>query len=205
MNNKPVSRKKDIVIQELNGEVLVYDLRDNKAFCLNETSALVWQMCDGNNSVSEISKNLSKKLKSVVSEDYVWLAIDQLKDENLIANAEELRSSFEAMNRRDVIKKVGLASMIALPFVAGMVAPTSAMAVSAGLPNQSAVGSASTTGNVCGNNGGGGPSRNAVCQANYGSGSPNDVCNSGNSASTPGTCTYDNGTNTSTFNCRCIA
>lgn len=130
MNNKPVSRKKDIVIQELNGEVLVYDLKDNKAFCLNETAASVWQMCDGNTSISEISENLSKKLKSDVNEDLVWLAIDQLKTENLIANGDDLVSSFEGMNRRDVIKKVGLASMIALPVIAGLVAPAAVSAAS---------------------------------------------------------------------------
>ncbi len=33
-------RNKDIVIQEIEGEVLVYDLMSNKAVCLNETSAL---------------------------------------------------------------------------------------------------------------------------------------------------------------------
>jgi hypothetical protein len=31
----PQSRKNDIVVQDLNGEVLIYDLKANKAFCLN--------------------------------------------------------------------------------------------------------------------------------------------------------------------------
>ena len=129
-NNKPLGRKTDIVVQEMNGEVLIYDLKDNKAFCLNETSALVWQMCDGEKSVSAISNDLSKKLKSPINEDLIWLAIDQLKKENLIANGEELPNNFEGMNRRDVIKKVGLASMIALPVISGLVAPTAINAAS---------------------------------------------------------------------------
>lgn len=128
--SKPISRKDNIVIQEIDGETLIYDLSKNKAFCLNETSALIWEMCDGERSVSEISKELSQKLNNPANEDLVWLAIDQLKKENLIANAEELENKFEGMNRREVIKKVGLGTMIALPLVSGLIAPTSIHAAS---------------------------------------------------------------------------
>lgn len=143
-SNYPLSRKEDIVIQEADGEVLIYDMSKNKAFCLNETSALVWQMCDGNKSVSEISKGISKKLGAPSNEDLVWLAIDQLKKENLIANSEELSSNFEGMSRREVIKKVGLGTMIALPIVTGLVAPTAVHALSSGQP-VAGTGSAATT------------------------------------------------------------
>ena len=37
----PVARKEGLVIQETSNEVLVYDLTINKAFCLNQTSAIV--------------------------------------------------------------------------------------------------------------------------------------------------------------------
>lgn len=132
MNNdfKPVPLKENIVVQELNGEVLIYDLGKNKAYCLNETSALVWQMCNGNKSIGEISQEISKKLKSPVTEDFVWLAIDQLKKDNLLANNEEIIPNFNGLSRREVIKKVGLGTMIALPVVASLVAPTAAMAQS---------------------------------------------------------------------------
>ena len=131
----PVSRKDDIIVQELKGEVLIYDLKENKAFCLNETSALVWQMCDGNKSVTEISQAISQKLKSPATEDFVWLAIDQLKKENLLANGEEILPAFDGMSRREVIKKVGLGTMIALPIISSLVAPTAAQAQSrAGTP-----------------------------------------------------------------------
>jgi hypothetical protein len=50
MNTKdyPISRQNNIVTQEVESELLIYDLVENKAFCLNETSAFVWQNCDGN-------------------------------------------------------------------------------------------------------------------------------------------------------------
>lgn len=129
--NTPLSRKTDIVVQELDGEVLIYDLVKNKAFCLNETSALVWDLCDGTKSVTEISQSVGKKLNSPANEDIVWLAIDQLKKEKLIENNTELVSPFEGMTRRAVIKQVGLGTMIALPFVASIMAPKAVHAQSA--------------------------------------------------------------------------
>jgi hypothetical protein len=127
----PQSRKTDIVVQDLNREVLIYDLNLNKAFCLNETSALVWQACDGTKSVSEISQAISKKLNEPASEDLVWLALDQLKKKNLLDNSEEIVPNFYGVSRREVIKKVGLTTMIALPFISSLVAPTPLMAQSA--------------------------------------------------------------------------
>lgn len=128
MNRAPKSRKNDLVVQEMDGEILIYDLSDNKAFSLNETSALVWELCDGNNSISEISQELSKKLKANTNEELVWLALDQLKKEKLIENEEIVPASFEGLSRREVIRKIGLGSMIALPIVSSIVAPTSVSA-----------------------------------------------------------------------------
>ena len=126
----PKARKENLVVQELDGEVLIYDLNTNKAFSLNETSSLVWQLCDGDNSVSEISESIGRKLDSPANEDLVWLALDQLKKEKLISNGEEVVSSFAGMSRREVIKKVGMGTMIALPLVSSLVAPTAASAQS---------------------------------------------------------------------------
>ena len=54
-SKNPVSRKKNIVIQELEEEILIYDLAKNKALCLNESAKMIWLECDGTNSVTEIS------------------------------------------------------------------------------------------------------------------------------------------------------
>ena len=126
----PLSRKENIVEQELPNEVLIYDLKENKALCLNETSALVWQLCDGQKSTAEISRIMSEKLKSPVTEDFVWLALERLKKENLLANGESIESNFAGLSRRQVIKKVGFASMIALPLISAIIAPTAANAQS---------------------------------------------------------------------------
>lgn len=127
---KPQSRKDNIVVQKLDGEVLIYDLKVNKAFCLNETLALVWQSCDGNKSVPEISRQVSKTIGESMSDDLIWLAISELKKENLLANGEDITNKFEGLSRREVIRKIGFASMVALPVISSLLAPTAIQAAS---------------------------------------------------------------------------
>ena len=132
MNSYPQSLKKDIVVQNLEDETLIYNLKTNKALCLNETSALIWKMCDGKTSISEIAEKLGKKLKKPVNAELVWLAVDQLSKENLLENADRMPSDFAGLSRREVIRKVGFASVIALPMISAVVAPIAASAQSGG-------------------------------------------------------------------------
>ena len=122
----PAARKSGLVIQEVPDEVLVFDLESNKAHCLNKTAAMVWKSCDGNTSVPEIAKFVEKQTGKNANDDLVWLAIDQLAESNL------LEANFSAptngQSRREVIKKIGLASMVAIPVVASLVAPKNALA-----------------------------------------------------------------------------
>jgi Coenzyme PQQ synthesis protein D (PqqD) len=124
MKQRPKSRQKDLVIQEMDNEILVYDLSSHRAFCLNEASALVWQACDGKNSISEIAQVVSRTLKSDINEDFVWVAVDRLKKEKLISNGEDITSPFSGLSRREVIKKIGFSTMVALPVVSSLVAPS---------------------------------------------------------------------------------
>lgn len=128
--NKPKTRNENIVVQEMEKEILIYDLKENKAFCLNETAALIYQFCDGERTVSEITQTLNKTLKQSVSEGLVWLALDNFKKDNLLEENEQFQIDFNGLSRRQVIKKAGLASMTALPIVASLVAPIAAHAAS---------------------------------------------------------------------------
>lgn len=130
MQIKPISRKQNIVVQEFEKELLVYDLKTNKAYCLNETSAMVYQLCDGTKTVAEINQSLNKNLKLSISEDFILLALNELNRDGLFENADELEDYFAGMSRRKMIKKVGLASMIALPLISSVVAPNAANAQS---------------------------------------------------------------------------
>lgn len=126
----PKSRQEDIAVQELENEVLIYDFKTDKAFCLNKTSALVWQACDGTKSVSEISREIDEKMNTPVSENLVWLAIDQLIEDDLMDDSQPVVSKFQGVSRREVIKKVGLTSMIALPIISSLIAPAAALGAS---------------------------------------------------------------------------
>jgi hypothetical protein len=99
---------------------------------LNETSALVWNACDGSRSVAEISAAIGRKINKPFGEDLVWLAIDQFKKDNLLDNAAQIIPDFNGLSRREAIKKAGLASMIALPLILSLIAPTAASAQSLG-------------------------------------------------------------------------
>ena len=128
MNNsqRPIARKSGLVVQEVPDEVLVYDLETNKAHCLNNSAAMVWRSCDGNNSVADIAKLVESQAGDKVTEDFVWLAIDQLSENNLLE--QQITTGFAGQSRREAIKKIGLASMVAIPVIASLVAPQSALA-----------------------------------------------------------------------------
>ncbi len=134
MMYRPVSRKANIVVRELENEVLLYDLILHKAYCLNQTSALAYQFCDGTNSVTEISDLMSKELKTLVSEDLVQLALKQLKKQNLLEGEEALTSQVAGQvtgfSRRELLKKARLSSLVMLPAIVAIVAPTAVMAAS---------------------------------------------------------------------------
>ena len=122
----PCARKAGLVIQDMPDEVLVYDLDTNKAHCLNKSAAFVWRSCDGKTSISDIARLFEIQTGDKVSDDFVWLALDQLNENSLLES--EVKASFAGKSRREVIKKIGLASAVALPIIASLVAPKSSMA-----------------------------------------------------------------------------
>ena len=128
MNNliNPISRSNGLVVHEMPGEILVYDLDSNKAHCLNETVAFVWKYCDGNNSIADIMLEFESNGHGKVTEDFIWLALDQLKENGLLSSSVAPR--FQNQSRREILKTIGLTSMAALPFIASIVAPSNALA-----------------------------------------------------------------------------
>lgn len=125
MNTYPVARKNDLVVQETSDEVLLYDLATSKAHCLNGSAAMVWKSCDGNSSVADIARKFELSGMGNVSEDFVWLAIDQLNENNLLES--KTTAKYSVHSRRQAIKTIGLASAVALPVIASLIAPQSAL------------------------------------------------------------------------------
>lgn len=129
-NEFPLSRFEDIVVQELKDEVLVCDLKSNRVFCLNQTAGEVWMLCDGKTDVKEIAGILSKKLKTNVSEDLVLFSLDELSNHNLLAKKVSTERLFIGVSRREVIKRICLSTMAALPIITAIAMPTVAQAQS---------------------------------------------------------------------------
>ncbi len=123
-NAMPIARRHGLVIQELPGEVLVYDLDRDRAHCLNETAAFVWQRCDGHNTTAQIARRLGKQFACTVDENIVWLALDQLGRNRLLEQQPTPPPASSGMNRRAMVRALGLAAVVAVPVVTSIVAPT---------------------------------------------------------------------------------
>ena len=131
-NQVPKARQEQLIVKELPDELLIYDLKHDQAHCLNETAALVWKNCDGHKTVDQLRELMEENAGSPVPEEMVWLALDQLEDFKLLDEAALKPVQFAGMNRRDMVRRVGMAA-IALPVILSIVAPTAAQGAS-GLP-----------------------------------------------------------------------
>ena len=131
----PKARKDDLVTRQIPGELLVYDLKRHKAFCLNDTAASIWKNCDGKRTVNDLALSLENDQNSPVDHKVIWLALDQLEKSNLLQGNVIKPASFSSVSRRSLLR-AGIATAIALPIVTMIAAPT---AQAAGTPVSSAV------------------------------------------------------------------
>ena len=127
-NIKPKTRGDNIVIQKVEDEMLIYDLTTNEAFCLNETSALVYELCDGDRLVDEIAFEMSRQIETPIDADFVWFAVVQLAERGLLKRGEI--ENVSGMSRRKLIRKIGLTSLAVLPMIGLVVAPSATNAQS---------------------------------------------------------------------------
>jgi len=123
-------KRKNAVVRQLGDEFLVYDLKTNKAHCLNRMAGEVWMLCDGKTSVAEIAVKLGNDCESSADETVVELALSRLQKAGLM---EQDPSDSEQMSpsRRAALRKMATAAL-ALPVVTTILVPTAAQAVSQG-------------------------------------------------------------------------
>jgi hypothetical protein len=145
----PEARKKGLVVQELSGEVLVYDRERNKAHCLNSTAALVWEYCDGKSSVAQIARAIEGEINAPVDEDVIWLGVEQLSKTHLLQERASLPVDKSGLSRREVMKRIGLAAAVALPVVTSIIAPSAAQAANCIVSGQMCTTSAQCCSQLC--------------------------------------------------------
>lgn len=123
MNYLPKARTENMVVQDLPQEMLIYDLISNQIFRLNETSAMIWNNCDGKTAINEIAA------KQGIPEEIVLLTLEKLSRKRLLADKFESKILTEKLSRRRVIS--GAASVaIVLPIITTFIAPTAIAAQS---------------------------------------------------------------------------
>lgn len=118
MNLHPKADTKNIVQQSVNGELLLYNLTSDKAYCLNQTSADIYNLCDGTNEIDSIAG------KTKLPKEIIQLAISDLSKQNLLTERLELQTS-----RRSLLRNAALTA-VALPMISTLIAPTAAHAAS---------------------------------------------------------------------------
>ncbi len=124
---RPVASNDGLLVRELAGELVVYDLGRHEAHCLNRTAAFVFKQCDGRSTVAEIAGRLQAQFDTVADEDLVWQALGQLEGARLLAHV-PVRPPQPGLSRRDLVRRVGLGLAVAVPVVSSILVPTPAEA-----------------------------------------------------------------------------
>ncbi len=118
----PRARKDGLVVKEVSGELLVYDRDRNKAHCLNETAALIWNHCDGQTTVAKMRDFLQGRTAEVIDEQVIWYALDQFAKDHLLEERVKRPAGIDRLSRRQLIQRIGLA--VSIPLVVSIVAPS---------------------------------------------------------------------------------
>ena len=129
-SQKWLARSEDIVVEELEDEILVYDSKNKRAHCLGTTAARVWRACDGKTDVGALSKSLD------LSVDTVNQALAGLEEASELTHTQGLEvvqagsGNGDGMTRRQMTlrsAKVGGAA-IAAPLIYSIAVPSPAAA-----------------------------------------------------------------------------
>jgi len=75
---------------------------------------------------------LEQELNVPVDEGVVWLALNQLSKNHLLEEKVVPPTLMAGINRRQMIRALGLTAAVAIPLVTSIIAPTSAQAASLG-------------------------------------------------------------------------
>jgi hypothetical protein len=88
--DRPLARSKELVVEELDGGLLIYDLRTHEAHSLSASAARVWRCCDGQTTVAALSSDAG------VDPDTTERALAELEACRLLDSAEQGSTRREA-------------------------------------------------------------------------------------------------------------
>jgi hypothetical protein len=124
---RPRRIEQQISVQQIGRETLVYDGVRHRAFCLNESSGVVWRLADGTRTIAQIGAAAGVELDAEVGEELVIFILDELRGDGLVEAGEEGEVRV-GMSRRVMLQRLGVGGAMLLPVIAAIVAPTAAEA-----------------------------------------------------------------------------
>lgn len=132
---QPLARTRQLLVMDIDGETLVYDLARHRAHCLNAVAARVWRLCDGQTSADQMAAAVAAATGAAVDEDVVWYALRRLNGARLIEGLHAV-APVRTLTRRDLLQRMTAAGLgaLLLPTVASIVAPTTLQAQASCLP-----------------------------------------------------------------------
>src|ERR1043165_2555722 len=80
----PKAKSKGMVVQEIGGELLVYDLERNEAHCLNALTSFVWQHADGSANAARLVALARERGIDGADEAGVGAALASLSDAHML-------------------------------------------------------------------------------------------------------------------------
>jgi len=119
--NKPIARSDDLVVEELDEQLLVYDVNVDRAHSLSAPAARVWRRCDGKTSADSLGAELD------LDADTIARALDELDRCNLLDTGPELDAGHTRREATIKIAKVG-GAVAAAPLIVSLGLPASASA-----------------------------------------------------------------------------
>ena len=128
----PTAKSENLLVEDVGGELLIYDTSTNRAHCLNESAAAIWRHCDGTRSVDKLANHLFPKLDASDSTQIVRVGLERLRRRRLIDGAASVGQPVD-LSKRQMLRKVAIlaaAAGVVAPLISSVVAPTPAAAFS---------------------------------------------------------------------------
>jgi hypothetical protein len=128
---EPRARSKDLIVEALDGELLVFDQQTQECHVLNRAAAAVWRHCDGRTGAADLAARAAEASGLPPRPEIAALALGELGRARLL-DVPRAGEPDARVTRRAVIRRLGLAAGLAalLPAVESIVAPRAAEAQS---------------------------------------------------------------------------
>jgi len=126
-------RVEGLLIERTEGELLVLKQSTNEAHALNETAAIVFDLCDGTATRAAMAAEVARRTGLPADESIVDLALTELVESGLVVADD---TEHPIITRRSLIRRLALpvAAVAMLPIVDTILMPTSAAGAPAPAP-----------------------------------------------------------------------